>query len=205
MDTKTKLQEEMTADAAPSPPPQDKLDRVRAGVRAARDLKLSIEDLKEQLKAKNTELGDLLYRGLPNLFSENGVRDITLQREGNLPAYSARLLDYYHANIVSSWDQERQDRAYDLLEKSGHGDLVKRTISIAFGLKQAKEFKRVWAALRKLKLKNLQVTRSVPWNTLTAMVRETYESGEQLGSEELHTLGATVGQVVNIKEAEEKH
>jgi hypothetical protein len=194
------LDQEIAADAGDEPVPQDKLDRVRAAVRSARDISLEIAALRERLSAKNVELSDLIYRTLPDTFVRNGVRNITLEAEGNLPAYTARLTDYYRANISTDWDQERQDKAYDLLEKTGRGDLVKKTISVRFGLKEHKMFKQVYAVLRKIKGLRMEVKRSVPWNTLTAMIKETYEGGEQMGSEELYALGATVGQIVHIKE-----
>jgi hypothetical protein len=180
--------------------PDDRLDRVRQAVRAARDLRLEIEDLRGQVSAKNVQLTELLYTRLPEVFRDNGVREITLAAEGNQPAFRATLADYYHANIAGGWDQDRQDKAYNLLEDTGRGDLIKRTIEIKFGMKENELFKKVYGVLSKIKGVKMTIKRSVPWNSLTAMIRESYESGEEMDSDELHTLGATVGQIVHIKE-----
>jgi hypothetical protein len=40
--------------------------------------------------------------------------------------------------------------------------------------------------------------RAVPWNTISAALREMYERGETLNDTELQTIGATVGKRVRL-------
>jgi hypothetical protein len=228
------IAEDAEAEKQARAPTEDKLEKVRNAVRAARDLRLEIDDLEGQLKLKRAELVDLQYRQLPEVFARNGVNTIELAKQGNMPAYVAKLSDHYRASISSEWDQERQDRAFDYLERTGRGDIVKRTITVSFGRDSENLFSafyeyvtnftieerrktetkvkvrgkiRTKIKTEKVRVKpslDIDLKRTVAWNTLTAMVKNHYEDGDVMGSDELETLGATVGQVVKINEVKEK-
>jgi hypothetical protein len=201
------VDEELEADAAlQEAPPKDKLDRLRAACAAARDLDLEIQDLESRASAKKKELLEMRYKGLPDLFMSAGVSRVDIGPSGNMPAYEAKLTDHYHANISTSWDPERQDAGLDWLEDHGQGDLIKRTIEINLGRNEEKVFKQVMKVLKKIsKIKDrISVQRAVPWNTLTAWLKEKYQNDEELGDADLQTLGAVVGKQVSIKPAKEK-
>lgn len=202
------IDEELEADAAEqeAAPPQDKLDRLRAACAHARDLDLEILDLESRASEKKRELLDLRYKGLPDLFMSAGVSRVDIAPSGNMPAYEAKMNDHYHANISTSWPIERQDAGLDWLEDNGQGDLIKRTIEIHLGRNQLQLFEQVMAALGKMPklVEHIKVRRAVPWNTLTAWLKERYRSNEELGDTELSTIGAVVGKVVHVRPAKEK-
>jgi hypothetical protein len=196
------LEQEILADTVR--PTKDKLDRVRDAVRNFRDLDLGIKVLEERAAEMRGRRLIMTMNTLPEIFMDAGVDSITLQSEGNMPAYQANLEDYYHAKISTDWDEEKQKEAYDLLEKRKSADIIKHTVEIRFGLKETKLFKQFMAlfkgkAFKELK-KRIVIRRSVPWNTLTALIRETYEKGGEFKDEELRLLGATVGKTVKLKE-----
>jgi hypothetical protein len=199
------LEEEARAEAREGPP-KDKLDRLRAACAHARDLDLEIQDLESRASEKKRELLDLRYKGLPDLFMSAGVSSVGIDAERNMPAYTAKMADHYHANISTSWDPERQDAGLNWLEEHGQGDLIKRTVEISFGRDQYKMFEQVMRALGKMPkiAEHIKVRRAVAWNTLTAWLKERYHNNEGLGDVELQTLGAVVGKVVHIKPAKEK-
>ena len=203
------LDEELRADAviASQAAPPDKLDRLRAACAAARDLDLEIQDLEGRASSKRKELMEMRYKSLPDLLMSAGVSRVDIQPSGNMPAYVAVMTDHYHANISTAWDQDRQDAGLDWLEKHKQGDLIKRTIEINLGRNEHKLFEQVMKALGKMPaiMEHIKVRRAVPWNTLTAWLRERYHNNEDLGDNDLRTLGAVVGKQVSIKPAKEKN
>lgn len=180
--------------------PPDKLDKIRAEVRAARDLQFDIQRVEEDLREKKLKLNDINFRVLPELFMVSNVEGIDLGAEGNYPAFDAQLQPYYHANISQDWPPERQEAGYAWLEKRKHGDVIKNIITIELGRGTEKVQKTVRAALKKLKVP-FSERRGVSWNTLTALVRELVEDKKQvLGDTDREAIGATVGVVVKLKQ-----
>lgn len=195
------LHDEMIADAVE--PSEDKLDKVRRLAEKARDLELSIIDIKQSLEDHQHQLLTLQRETLPHLFIDSGIDRLDLAARGNLPACTATLTDFYRANIAADWEPQRREEAFQLLEDKGLGDLIKTVIEIRLGLHQSELYEKIMKALAKLEvMPNLY--RSVPWSTLTAAIKEIYQHGEQLDDSELSSLGAFVGQVVHIKPKKEK-
>jgi hypothetical protein len=200
------IDEELREAATTETVTKDKLDRLRAACATARDLELEIQDLDGQLRSKKRDLLNLRYKALPDLFMEARIMRLDLDASGNMPAYEAKMADHYHANISTAWAEERQQEAFDWLEDQGQGDLIKRTIEIDFGRDEYNWFGQVMKALNRLPnlTGRIKIRRYVPWNTLTAWLKEKYQSDEELGDNELRKLGAVVGKVVNIKPTKEK-
>lgn len=186
----------MKTDAA-APPSEASLERVRAQLRLSRDKSREKEDLEARLKTVNEEINTISQKTLPDLFVEVGIDKLGLPAEGNLPAYDAALVPYYHANISADWPPEKQEEAFAYLAKEPGGeDMIKTVITIALGRGDRKTAAKVEKALDKLKVPYNR-TLGVPWNTLTAWVREQVEKHKHTPS--LDLLGATVGRVVKLK------
>lgn len=175
--------------------PQDKLERVRDAVKKMRVTEREVADLEGQLKIKRASIYDLQHRELPDLFDEVGTDRIGLPPEGNMPGYDAVLAPYYHANISAEWPEERQAKGFGWLEEAGHGDLLKTLIIVELGRGQRR---RAEALEKHLAKKNFSYSRKlgVPWNTLTAWLREQVEKKRK--TPPLDLLGATVGRVVKL-------
>lgn len=187
-----------TADARAKPPPTaDALERVRDHVRRARDTAMEIADKTAALNELKQRQYELLSKKLPDMFRELGISSLGLEAEGNNPAYSAVAAPYYRANISADWDDERRAKAFKWLRDNDLGDLIKAEYSVEFGMKTEKQQRALVAALKKLGL-DYHVGESVPWNTLTAVVRDMVEREQKMPP--LETLGATVGTVVTVKE-----
>lgn len=185
---------------APLPPAEDKLDKVRDGVRRMRDLRARRADLEEQVAETGRLLYELEFSELPSLFDEARVTNIGLEPEGNQPGVVAKVAPYYKANIAADWSEEKKSAAFEWLDKNGHGGLIKTIISVELPRGSRGLAKQVKSALKKLRVPYTE-NPGVPWNTLTAFVREQIEGGNTVP---LDTLGATVGRVVKITEAKEK-
>lgn len=180
-----------TTSAAP-----DKLDKLRDAVKQYRDLSMQEADLEKRLDSVQRQLADMTKRTLPDLLDEAGVPDITIEAEGNMPAYSAKVMNYYHANIRADWPKEKRNAAFDWLDKHKAGDLIKTVFTVELGRGEIKAAKKVQAALKKLKVP-FDRERTVPWSTLTSFVKEQIE--ERQTTPPLDVLGAEVGKVVKVK------
>jgi len=176
----------------------DKLEAIRNELRLVRDLRLKLSDLKTQI----TETNKLIYEKervtLPDMFIDAGINTLGIAPEGNLPSYDAKLEPYYKAGILASWETERKEAAFSWLQKHGAGDLIKSTITIRLPLGSDKLRKRVMSALSKFKGLELSHEMAVPWNTLTAYVKECFTKGHRLPP--LDVIGAEVGSVVELSE-----
>ena len=181
--------------------PEDKLEAVRDQLRKSRDTELEIADLTEKLEALNKVQNLRIHEELPALFQEIGIDKLGIGAEGNLPAYDASLSPYYKASISAEWPQERQDAAFDWLEKEGHGDLIKNMFVVQLGRGDEKKAKKLRGLLEKAGYE-FENKRAVPWNTLTAFVKEQVEVKQKTPNLEL--IGATVGKIVKLKPRKEK-
>lgn len=178
----------------------DKLQYLRKKVVEKRDLDQSIAELEEQVKQKKKERWTMERLTLPTLFLEARVPMLGLEAEGNQPACTYELHDYYHANISAEWDENVREDSFELLEKLKLGDLIKNVIEIPFGRGEHSLFKKTLAVIKKLKLP-YSVARKVQWNTLTSAIKERYESNppKPLSDAQLRMLGAEVGHIVKLK------
>lgn len=180
-----------------APPSEDKLDKVRIILRRARDADREITDLEARAKAVKAEVLILKQKTLPDLYDEAGIDNLGLPAEGNLPAYDCKLSPYYHASIGAEWPGDDRERAFAYLEKQNAGDLIKSLYIVAVPRGKLPLAKKVQAALTKLGVE-FTTKKDVPWNTLTAWVKEQVEKRKV--TPDLDVLGATVGRVVQLKE-----
>lgn len=191
-------------DADAAPPPQDKLDALRAAGVRLRDKLREKSDIEERLKAVNGDINKIQSVEMPDLFHEAGVDKVGLPPAGNLPACDVELGPYYKASISAEWSEEKQTAAYDWLEENGHGDLLSIVLAVAFNREQYNEARELARELRDQGY-TPQVSRRVPWATLTAWVRELYERhGGSLSDAEKERLGATTGVIARLKERKSK-
>jgi hypothetical protein len=182
---------------------QDKLEFVRDQVRYMRDLTRRIKDVEELGKELRGQYRELELQVLPDLFMQTGVTNIGLAAEGNEPPYEAKIQDYYHANIKVDWPEDKRDAALSWLKKNKLKDIIKTVITIEIGLGESKLTAQVMAVLDELKA-DYTAQQTVPWNTLTAAIREMYREGRILSDTTLNLLGAYVGKVVRLKPKKEE-
>lgn len=177
--------------------PEDKLDKLRAAVREVRDLRRDEQDLTERLAQVKAQINEREGKTLPDLFTEAKVDHIGLEAEGNLPAYDAEMKPYYHANISAEWPMEQQQKGFDWLDENKFGDLIKSMYVVMVPRGARAKALEVEEALEKLGVE-YEVKLGVPWNTLTAWLKERVEKFKS--TPPLDLLGATVGKVVKLKE-----
>ncbi len=189
------LLDQMSQDAAPK---GDKLDQLKAGVAKLRDLEFE----KAALEQRTSELGESIRtmkeKTLVDLFDEAGTSIVGVEADGNLPPFTCKLDDYYHANIPV----ETKDKAFEYLRKIKQEDLIKTEFKIAFGLKESKQSERFRRSLEKASIQ-FSETHGVPWNTLTSWFKVQHQK-KPLPVKAMELLGAKVGRVVKVVTQKEK-
>jgi hypothetical protein len=176
--------------------PEDKLDALRAVARRLRDKRAEITSLDERLSEAKAEVRQIETKEMVDLMAEVGVDKVGLPAEGNYPACDAELKPYYHAVISADWEPERRQAAFAWLDSAGHGDLIKTAITVLIPRDDRAMAVSIQHYLEQCGVQH-QVLLDVPWNTLTAFVKEQVEKYHR--TPPLETLGATVGQVVKLK------
>lgn len=180
---------------------EDTLEKVRVVLRETRDRELEIRGLEERLRTLKTSQNTAEHVTLPTMFQEANIDKLGLPAEGNLPAYDTELKPYYHANISSDWPPEQREEAFSWLTRHSHGDLIKSVVVITFPREEVKKAKALVQKQQKLG-RSAQIEMTVPWNTLTAWLKEQVE--KFMSTPPLDKLGATVGRVVKLKPRKEK-
>lgn len=176
------------------PVSQDKLDRLKAMGVKVMQLKKEIAEAEKALQEKQSRFHNLVSNEMPALFEETKTDRL------GLPEYGIDLVltNYYHANIAADWTEERREAAFSWMEEQGHGDLVRVIVSVTFGKQELREAK-ILADHLKTKFGYLPtVQKTIPWNSLTAWLKEQVEKLHRVPPLEL--IGGTVGKVVKPKE-----
>ena len=178
----------------------DKLLHVRKLVAQVRELNAKREAMKDAVSEIGERVFKMQHEELPTLFMEIGVNKLSIEADGDLPAVDTKLAPFYKANIP----REKAAEAFAWLEKNRHGDLIKNVFSVQLGMGDNVAAKKLEAFLRKEGIA-YERSRAVPWNTLTAFVKEQVEDRKVKPSDlPLDLLGAYVGSVVTIRTTKQK-
>jgi hypothetical protein len=188
-----RLLDEMEADRPVAS--SDQLDVIRAKAAELRGLEKERQDIEERLSRISERRKTITDKELVDLMDGAGVPSITLAAEGNLPEFTVAVGPYYHANIADDWPDEKRAKAFAWISRY-HGGMLRNTVTISFGKGSQKQQKALEGFLKKQKIA-FSNKFGVPWNTLTAFVKEQIE--EHRKTPPLALLGATVGRVAKIK------
>ena len=177
----------------------DKLRTVSAAAKKYADLDARIRQLENvDLPALKKEREELARRTLPSLFEQIGTDRIGVPDQD----VDVVIEPYYHANIKSDWPDEQREAAFDHLEQDLElGSIVSCTVTMTFRRGERELAKECEELLRSSKFANthLPVVRmEVPWNTLTASLKEVAQRGDS-SKIDLEKLGATIGQTAKVK------
>jgi hypothetical protein len=156
------------------------------------------EELERQLQENRRRLLSLQHEVLPDLFTEAQIKTVTVDAEGNYPAFTARLGPYYKASIAAEWPDERREAAFAALQQAGGADLIRTVITVELDPGKLALAERLERGLRSMGV-DFRRQLSVHWRTLTSFVQEQYEAKPPRPLP-LEALGATVGRRVSIKQ-----
>ena len=158
--------------------------------------------LEAMLKKVNESLTEMKHKTLPDI-----MLGLDVDRHGLASAgVDIVLEDYAKANISADWEPEKQEIAFQHLEDLGVSDIIRTQVTFSFSKDQYAHAMTVVAMLNLMAEKIEEfggteipvpsVKKSVPWNTLTATLKELHKKGVAV---DLEKIGGTIGNIVKIK------
>jgi len=158
--------------------------------------------LESELENLNKDIHEMKHKTLPDIMLSLDVDKHGLASAG----VDIVLEDYAKANISAEWEPERQDAAFAHLEELGVSDIIRTQVTFSFSKDQYAHAMTVVAMLNLMAEKIDEfggteipipsVKKSVPWNTLTATIKELHKKGVAV---DLEKLGGMIGNIVKIK------
>lgn len=180
------------AESAAEAPPEDALEYAQklAGEVNAIDSRLTKwgEVAAELQKRRNEILGKVL----PDLMDEKKIEAVRVDGR------TFEVAPYFKASIPS----DNPDPGHDWLEAHGHGDIIKNTIVVTLPRDSEEMAKKIETYVRQnFQEAIVERKRQVPWASLTAWLKELWNSGDpNKVLPPLDIMGATIGRVVKVKE-----
>lgn len=180
--------------------PKVDLSAIEAAAVEYRDLITRKAELEQQLSEAGKQVEQMAMVTLPDLLDTVGIDHIGVPAKGNRAAFDVVMKPFYKATIAAGWDDARKQAAFQALAKFKAGDLIRRTITIQIPptRRDAKELEERLIAMCGNVGLEVEATKSVPWNSLTAWVKDRIESGKAMPSPDV--IGATIGRKATIKE-----
>ena len=164
----------------------DDLRQVSGLVRQQLILEQRVEDLAADLKKAQADLAHISGEALPAALAEHGLTELKMA-DGS----KVTIATVISANIT----KDRANEAHDWLRANGHADLIKNTVSVAFG---KGEDEKAAALIRQLDEDGWapDSKEAVHPSTLKAFCKEQIERGTAIPSE---LFGIYIGQKTTIK------
>jgi hypothetical protein len=178
------------ADSKSNQPVVD-LNVLRNGAKALRDLHLLKADLEDQVKQVENRITKIERDELPELFRKAKLSSLTVEADGNHPAFVAERNTVYSASIP----QDKRLDAFQWFESQGHGDLIKSVITIQFGMQ---EHEKRLATMKLLDNHGVEyyTNESIHHMTLKAFVRHEVKAGHIIPHD---LLGVYIYDEIQIK------
>jgi hypothetical protein len=177
--------------ANPVPPKEVNLTTIREKAKELRDYYLQKADLESQIKELGTKITNVERHELIDMFDSAGISSVTVDPDGNHPAFIAERTTVYGGKIP----EERRMEALNWFEAAGHGDLVKSVITIQFGMQEHEERLHVMKLLSDNHIE-YYTNESVHHMTLKAFVKGELRAGHVIP---MDLLGAYMFDEVKIK------
>lgn len=160
------------------------------------------KQLEKELSDLNSEITELKHKTLPDIMLNLDMDKYGLASAG----VDIVLSDYAKANISADWEPEKQEEGFAHLEELGVADIIRTQVTFSFSKDQYAHAMTVVAMLNLMaeridefggtEIPVPTVKKSVPWNTLTATLKELHKKGVAV---DLEKIGGTLGNIVKIK------
>ena len=134
-----------------------------------------VAELEDKLKAKKAERDDISSRVIPELLSEQGLKEIKLA-DGSKVSVKTE----YRATLPK--DDFKREEAYKWLREQGLGDIIKNNVSVSFGAGEENKANQLMDLAASNGFQPQQKS-DVAWNTLTAMYEERVKAGLDMPSD----------------------
>lgn len=207
----------------------DKLEALKKLIKDYRNTKFEVDAIMQSAIEKSKTLEEAKKKTIPEFMDKIGVPSITLEAEGNYPAFECKRKPFYSANIQADWPPELREEGFKYVESLGYGELIKTFVTFAFPKDQQGAVLPFLKSCKGLTLtamvdvptkgkngkpgkpKRVRQTFSLPIpevektihaGTLTKWLRESVE--DEGFMPKLDKIGGFVGVVADVKEVKEK-
>jgi hypothetical protein len=167
------------------------LTTIRRKAVELRDTYLKKTDLENQLKEVQGRITGIERKDLPDMFAKAKISSVSVEADGNHPAFVASRDTVYAAKIP----EEKRMEAFQWFESQGHGDLVKSVIQIVFGMQEHTERLKVMKLLSDHSIEYWN-NESIHHQTLKAFVKREIQAGHIIPQD---LLGVFIFDEVKIK------
>jgi hypothetical protein len=188
--------DDMIAVDASKPAAEDKLADVRELAREAQWLELDIAAAEAHLGLLKMARDRLVEVDLPELMDAAGIKSITVEANGNMPAFTCAVRTVYRCNVGVTWPPDRRRAAFDWLEAHGHGSLIKTEVAVPFSRDDRPKVREFIEGLSASGV-NYSIKENVHPSTMTAWLREMVERRNEVPP--LDTVGGYIGREAVIK------
>lgn len=176
------------------------LEVLTAAARELVQIEAEVKLAEKALETAKAERNRLRHERLPAILGEANTDRIGIPDMG----LDAVLERYVHANIPADWDEPRREAAFAELERCGAEQIIRIEVSCFFGKEEYAEAKKLEERLLKAGY-SPTLKKGVPWNTLTAWVKELLAYNEDVEDESkkrpvpnFDLIGALVGMIVKL-------
>lgn len=166
------------------------------------NLKYEIDAVEQHLEKLKQKLHLIIRSELPTMMMAAGIDRLGIPWSGRAPSFDIRLSPYYNANIAAKWDDSKRQKAFDTLKQLDAEDLIKTDVSVSFPRGEMIKAIQVQDELSQMGL-SPQLRETVHFKTLTAWLKDQCETGHMPALEQLQSIGADIGHIVNIKERDD--
>lgn len=166
------------ADMQTSAPQADKMEQLSNLAQQQLDAEKAVLDAQAVLDSAEKKLKDIKENLLPTLMDE-----LKLQKFSTSDGINIEVKETIRASPGGSKDLERFMRVCKWLKDHGHGRLIKRDISVQFGVGEEETADQLLEQLRPVvdeMGKNLVDDSNINTATFSAFVRERLEAGEEV-------------------------
>lgn len=148
--------------------PEEVFPKLNALVAEAHEAEEEINDLTEKLKTAQSRHRAIVEDALPAMMNTAGVK--TFETATGL---KITLKD----KVATSIPAPRREEAWDWLEKNGHSDILKREVTVAFGVTEGEKAKELAKKLAADLMRSVNVERKAEPATLGSLIRKAIEAG----------------------------
>lgn len=149
------------------------LSKLAAMIQQLYDAELEVLKLEANLKKAKKHNEFIAEKMIPDHMKTIGIKQITV--EGSAGDITIKVEE----KISAKPNNDNKPRVFKWLIDNGHGHIIKRTLSMLFGVKEGKQAAQIKELLMKKKLA-VKEDLKVESQTLSALVRKLMEAGEDI-------------------------
>jgi len=156
-------------DAPKAMTPEEAFPKINAMFREAMDAEKAVAQAEEELKKQKARLRGIVEDALPKLMEECGVSSFTT-KDG--------IVINVKEKIENSIPAPRRNEAWDWLTENGHADVLKREVTVAFGVTEGAVADELAKRLGKELARSVFVERRAEPATVKSIITARLEAGK---------------------------